>query len=114
MYVCVCVCTKVVKRIIGQWLHATATAFFAAQGTGDGESGIMARDGGKQDLENDEAMRTYIRKLMQWSRAGQLTHHLTRKLPKHDRAAHEVEEDLRQHVVCAAEYNVFCVCKWKL
>ena len=27
---CVCVCVKVVKRIIGQWLHATATAFSAA------------------------------------------------------------------------------------
>jgi len=81
------------RRLAGEW--------FAAQVKGDGESGTMARDGGKQDLENDEAMRTYIRKLMQWSRAGQLTHHLTRKLPKHDRAAHEVEEDLRQHVVCA-------------
>ena len=65
------------RRLAGQW--------FAANGKGDGESGTMARDGGKQDLENDEAMRTYIRKLMQWSRAGQLTHHLTRKLPKHDR-----------------------------
>ena len=81
------------RRLAGEW--------FAAQGTGDGESGIMARDGGKQDLENDEAMRTYIPKLMQWSRAGLLTYHLTRKLPKHDRAAIEVEEDLRQHVVCA-------------
>jgi hypothetical protein len=81
------------RRLAGEW--------FAAQGTGDGESGIMARDGGKLHLEHDEAMRTYIPKLMQWSRAGLLTYHLTRKLPKHDRAAHEVEEDLRQHVVCA-------------
>ena len=81
------------RRLAGEW--------FAAQGTGDGESGIMARDGGKLHLEHDEAMRTYIPKLMQWSRAGLLTYHLTRKLPKHDRAAIEVEEDLRQHVVCA-------------
>ena len=81
------------RRLAGQW--------FAAQGKGDGESGTMARDGGKQDLENDEDMRTYTQKLLQWSSAGQLTHHLTCKLPLHDRAAHKVEEDLRQHVVCA-------------
>ena len=81
------------RRLAGQW--------FAANGKGDGESGTMARDGGKQDLENDEDMRTYTQKLLQWSSAGQLTHHLTCKLPLHDRAAHKVEEDLRQHVVCA-------------
>jgi hypothetical protein len=73
------------RRLAGEWC--------AAHGKGDGESGTMASNGVMQDLENDADMRAYTQE--------ELTYRLTRKPPLNDRAADKVEEDLRQHVVCA-------------
>jgi hypothetical protein len=92
---------KLIERLGPVKFRHLADEWFSAHGKDDGESETMASHGVMENLDDGAGMLAYTKELLKWGSSKQLTIHLTRKLALNDRAPQEVEQDLRQHAVCA-------------